>query len=229
MAFALCRPCDRGRKYCSAACASAERPQALRSTDVGSTRRFEVGAPRAPRNEPIARKRHRKRRIMLCRPAVPRARASRAALSRLGCSRAAGALRIVSDGPRIARTRVVCASGLMHTQASSPLLDTGGRYFALLAASRRSIRTEQVRLVILSELFGSRATASAIDEVMRHAHWSRRGRVRRVRHAAQAQAAAPGRAATAGYCGNGFEERSDRQASLAETAWYDTRGRIAGT
>jgi hypothetical protein len=54
--------------------------------------------------------------------------------------------------------------------ALSPLGDTGVRYFALLAASRRSIRTEQVRLVMLSELFGSRATASAIDEVMRTGH-----------------------------------------------------------
>ncbi len=54
--------------------------------------------------------------------------------------------------------------------ALAPLGDTGVRYFALLAASRRSIRTEQVRLVMLCELFGSRATASAIDEVMRTGH-----------------------------------------------------------
>ena len=46
----------------------------------------------------------------------------------------------------------------------------GSRYFATLCASRRSIRTEQVRLVLLCELFGAPATASAIDEVMRTGH-----------------------------------------------------------
>jgi hypothetical protein len=54
--------------------------------------------------------------------------------------------------------------------ALSALGDVGVRYFAVLAASRRSIRIEQVRLVLLSELFGSHATASAIDEVMRTGH-----------------------------------------------------------
>jgi hypothetical protein len=54
--------------------------------------------------------------------------------------------------------------------ALASLGDTGVHYFASLAAPRRSIRTEQVRLVMLCELFGSRATASAIDEVMRTGH-----------------------------------------------------------
>ena len=48
--------------------------------------------------------------------------------------------------------------------------DIGTRYFATLAASRRSIRMEQVRLVFLCELFGASATASAIEEVMRTGH-----------------------------------------------------------
>ena len=48
--------------------------------------------------------------------------------------------------------------------------EIGTKYFATLAASRRSIRMEQVRLVFLCELFGATATASAIDEVMRTGH-----------------------------------------------------------
>lgn len=48
--------------------------------------------------------------------------------------------------------------------------EIGTKYFATLAASRRSIRVEQVRLVFLCELFGANATASAIDEVMRTGH-----------------------------------------------------------
>lgn len=48
--------------------------------------------------------------------------------------------------------------------------EIGTRYFAALAATRRSIRTEEQRLVLLTELFGSAATASAIDEVMRTGH-----------------------------------------------------------
>jgi transposase len=46
----------------------------------------------------------------------------------------------------------------------------GTTYFGTLLASRRSIRTEQVRLVLLCELFGATATASAIEEVMRTGH-----------------------------------------------------------
>jgi transposase len=52
----------------------------------------------------------------------------------------------------------------------SALGQVGARYFATLAASRRSMRTEQVRLVMLCELFGAAATASAMVEVMRTGH-----------------------------------------------------------
>lgn len=48
--------------------------------------------------------------------------------------------------------------------------EIGTKYFATLAASRRSIRMEQVRLVFLCELFGASATASAVEEVMRTGH-----------------------------------------------------------
>ena len=54
--------------------------------------------------------------------------------------------------------------------ALSGLGEIGTKYFATLVASRRSIRTEQVRLVFLTELFGMAATAAAIDEVMRTGH-----------------------------------------------------------
>jgi transposase len=54
--------------------------------------------------------------------------------------------------------------------ALSALGATGTQYFATLAASRRSIRTEHVRLVLLCELFGVNATTSAIEEVMRTGH-----------------------------------------------------------
>lgn len=47
---------------------------------------------------------------------------------------------------------------------------TGEKYFALLAASRRSLRVEEQRLVLLAEMFGVSATASAIDEVMKTGH-----------------------------------------------------------
>lgn len=46
----------------------------------------------------------------------------------------------------------------------------GARYFATLAATRRSIRTEERRLVLLVELFGAGETASAIEEVMKTGH-----------------------------------------------------------
>jgi hypothetical protein len=54
--------------------------------------------------------------------------------------------------------------------ALAGLGEIGTKYFATLVASRRSIRTEQVRLVFLTELFGASATAAAIDEVMRTGH-----------------------------------------------------------
>lgn len=60
------------------------------------------------------------------------------------------------------------ASGLPHALVG--LGPTGTRYFELLVATRRSIRTEEQRLVLLCELFGANATASAIDEVMKTGH-----------------------------------------------------------
>lgn len=60
------------------------------------------------------------------------------------------------------------AGSLPH--ALEHLAEIGVRYFATLAATRRSIRTEEQRLVLLVELFGASATASAIDEVMRTGH-----------------------------------------------------------
>lgn len=54
--------------------------------------------------------------------------------------------------------------------ALAVLGEIGTKYFSTLAASRRSIRAEQVRLVLLCELFGASATAAAIDEVMRTGH-----------------------------------------------------------
>jgi hypothetical protein len=54
--------------------------------------------------------------------------------------------------------------------ALEPLGELGRRYFATLAATRRSIRHETVRVIWLVELFGEVATAGAIDEVMRTGH-----------------------------------------------------------
>jgi hypothetical protein len=51
-----------------------------------------------------------------------------------------------------------------------PLGDTAEKYFGLLAASRRSLRLEEQRLVLLAELFGASATASAMLEVMKTGH-----------------------------------------------------------
>jgi transposase len=48
--------------------------------------------------------------------------------------------------------------------------ETGEKYFGLLAASRRSLRLEEQRLVLLAELFGASATSSAMLEVMRTGH-----------------------------------------------------------
>ncbi len=61
------------------------------------------------------------------------------------------------DGMHDERGRRV-ASAL--PQALSPLGATGAKYFSTLIASRRSIRLEPVRLVLLCELFGASATAS---------------------------------------------------------------------
>lgn len=63
------------------------------------------------------------------------------------------------------RTR---AAGLPDTLG--PLGETGEKYFGLLAASRRSLRLEEQRLVLLAELFGANATASAMLEVMKTGH-----------------------------------------------------------
>ncbi len=54
--------------------------------------------------------------------------------------------------------------------ALEPLGEMGARYFAALVATTRSIRAEEQRLVLLSELFGPSATASAIDDVMKTGH-----------------------------------------------------------
>ncbi|MEK7862331.1 MAG: IS21 family transposase [Chloroflexota bacterium] len=54
--------------------------------------------------------------------------------------------------------------------ALGPLGAVGAKYFAILAASRRSLRLEEQRLVLLAELFGATATASAVDEVMKTGH-----------------------------------------------------------
>ena len=67
-------------------------------------------------------------------------------------------------GERVRRHAGVLPHALEH------LGQVGARYFATLAATRRSIRTEEQRLVLLVELFGATATASAIDEVMKTGH-----------------------------------------------------------
>jgi transposase len=48
--------------------------------------------------------------------------------------------------------------------------EQGRRYFKLFASGNRSIQRETVRLVLLIELFGERATLDAMDEVMRSGH-----------------------------------------------------------
>lgn len=71
------------------------------------------------------------------------------------------------DGMREDRSRRVARE---LPPALAALGETGARYFFMLAASRRSIRTEEVRLVFLAEQFGARATVDALDEVMRTGH-----------------------------------------------------------
>ncbi len=48
--------------------------------------------------------------------------------------------------------------------------EAGTAYFKTLAAGCRSLQRETTRLVLLVELFGEKATASAIEEVMRTGH-----------------------------------------------------------
>lgn len=48
--------------------------------------------------------------------------------------------------------------------------ETGRTYARLFAASSRSVQREMVRIVFLVELFGTSATQSAIDEVMKTGH-----------------------------------------------------------
>jgi hypothetical protein len=48
--------------------------------------------------------------------------------------------------------------------------ELGRNYFKVFAASSRSIQKETVRLTMLCELFGERATADAVDEVMKTGH-----------------------------------------------------------
>lgn len=71
------------------------------------------------------------------------------------------------DGMREERKRAR-AGALPDTLGA--LGPAGEKYFALLAASRRSLRLEEQRLVLLAELFGAASTTSAIDEVMKTGH-----------------------------------------------------------
>lgn len=71
------------------------------------------------------------------------------------------------EGMREERRRAR-AVGLPDTLGA--LGETGEKYFGLLVASRRSLRLEEQRLVLLAELFGARATESAMLEVMKTGH-----------------------------------------------------------
>jgi transposase len=69
------------------------------------------------------------------------------------------------------------ARALERKRATSPLPpgltglgEVGHAYFKILAASRRSIRREILRLILLCELFGESQTASAMQEVMQTGH-----------------------------------------------------------
>lgn len=48
--------------------------------------------------------------------------------------------------------------------------ETGARYFKLLSASTRSLKREGVRLLCLAELFGTKQTESAMEQVMQSGH-----------------------------------------------------------
>ena len=69
---------------------------------------------------------------------------------------------------------VQCRKGSAAANTIPPELsrldETAMSYFKVLAAGRRSIQRETRRLVFLVELFGERAAASAMDEVMRAGH-----------------------------------------------------------
>lgn len=68
MVFAVCRPCDRGRRYCGAGCAEAERAERVRGYRATQRVTFRGRRARARRNgEWRGKKMHRKRRISLCR------------------------------------------------------------------------------------------------------------------------------------------------------------------
>jgi transposase len=54
--------------------------------------------------------------------------------------------------------------------ALADLAEPGARYFRILAAGRKSLHRESVRLVLLVELFGAAATQSSIEEVMATGH-----------------------------------------------------------
>jgi transposase len=71
------------------------------------------------------------------------------------------------DGMREERRRAR-VTGLPCTLGA--LGETGEKYFGLLVASRRSLRLEEQRLVLLAELFGASATESAMLEVMKTGH-----------------------------------------------------------
>ena len=60
-------------------------------------------------------------------------------------------------------------AGTLPSQLTG-LGEVGAAYFKVLAAGRRSIQREVVRLTFLCELFGDSATKAAADEVMRTGH-----------------------------------------------------------
>jgi transposase len=70
------------------------------------------------------------------------------------------------DGMRQERAR---PAGVLP-DALAQLGEVGARYFAILAATSRSLRIETIRLVLLCELFGAAATSSAIADVMQTGH-----------------------------------------------------------
>lgn len=48
--------------------------------------------------------------------------------------------------------------------------DTGSRYFKILSASTRSLKREGVRLICLAELYGTKQTENAMEQVMKSGH-----------------------------------------------------------
>ncbi len=55
-------------------------------------------------------------------------------------------------------------------RSSRPLGEVGARYFKVLAAGSRSLTRETVRLTLLAERFGDKATAQAVADVMATGH-----------------------------------------------------------